>query len=364
MLPPHQQEHDVFGNPEPTPNPLQTIWHRLNGIVKMIMNPCNEPWYVWAEFAKEPAGQVALAFLGLDMMQITRSRIRPKDSRSGGHMGGGRGSRSKKKGSGSAFFDPSDEFGRNINFEKQGLIEPKMQIGKTAMWMISDVVERGLWEFMVVDQSTKFVYNTMLGVRRSEYCQRLWNGDGLRSGPTGALGLLHWQGMNVFSLKYENFPLQMPTAGAAMGAMWNGELSLQASFSGICTGGVGAQEAGMRIINAYTGEILADTGIVPTFTGEPYSASLSASAYPPCELRALLYSNLGNLEGEGILYAYFQGGPKEEPKPPKPQRWNPPRKYQHHKAKGEFTDANGNTWIRAAGGQKLKRPRRTTKSKP
>jgi len=317
-----------------------SILGRLNGIVSFIENPCNEPWVVYLEAAKPWANKAAMSLLGVDMMQTVRTALNPGNLRSEPHMRRAKGKKGVKSAKLPGVPDPYEYFGHILKKPIDKFIKANATWGTKAIFVVTNVVESGLWHYMVFDELTKFLYHSLADARKSEYCRRWNNGDGLRSG--GMLGgiIPGWSDMLIPNLHYDTFPVQMPFHGTQMGTGWSGELTLVASFSGLAVGGAGTQVHGFRIFNGVTGEVMAQIDPAPYATGQPVEFVLSASAQPPCILYAQKWQEFGTLVGTGILMATFSGGRKKDPGTKVPARKVRHLPHPKRKKKGKYYETS------------------------
>jgi hypothetical protein len=311
---------------------FKTIEGRINGIISFIENPCNEPWVAVATAAQPWAGQAAAAFLGVDFMQTVRTALSPGGNRGSRHMRGNAADTEAGPKAGKeklpGFPDPFEYFGHQAKKPIEQFIKANSTWGTKAIFTGVNIVESGLWQIMLIDQASKFVYHSIADARRSAHCEKWWNGDGLRSGPMLGGIIPGWSDMSIPDQKYFNLPVSMPFHGAQVGTGVVGELSLTASFSGLAVGGTGAQLHGLQIFDSHSNQVVATTGIQPFATGEPVEFTIEGRGTAPCILSVQKYQAFGTLAGEGILFARFMGGTPADPHEParKARHLQPPRK--------------------------------------
>jgi len=297
-------------------NAFKTIEGRINGIISFIENPCNEPWSLVVEAAQPWAGKAAAAFLGVDIAQSVRTGLSPGGNRKYRHLRGNVKDTNKGKkagkGKGGAFPDPFEWFGAHYNEAVKDFIKANSTMGTKAIFTGVNIVEGGLWHIMILDQATKFVYHSLADARRSAYCEKWWNGDGLNSGPHLGGIIPGWSDFLVPGQKYNHPPVEMPFYGAQVHNNVCGELQLTASFSGFAVGGAGTQVHGMKIHDSHTNTTVAQIGPEPYATGEPVEFCISGRGTAPCVLSTQKWQEFGTLAGEGILFARFMGGAKPD----------------------------------------------------
>lgn len=317
---------------------------RLQGIVHFIENPCNEPWMVYVEAAVPWANKAAMQILGVDLMQSVRTGLNPGELRTKRHSRGGYNSEDSHKGTRVGMPDPYEYIGHHYHEAIGGFIDANATAGTRAIWQVTNMVERGMWEYFLLDVGSNFLYHSLADARRSKYCRRPYSGDAMRSGPHVSLGVLGWQAMAVGPLKYSNFPMQLSPARATVSNDFVGSVNMYGSFSGVAVAGTGQQLAGARIQNVTTGEVVSQDGPYPVTTGQTVEFVLAGSCKCGETLEFALFSQLGSLVGEGIIWATFSGAAKPHPKPPiPPKRNNRPSRPPRRPKRNVYQTTDGTT---------------------
>lgn len=339
------------------------ILGRLNGIVKFIENPCNEPWMVYVEAAKPWAGKAAMAFLGVDWNQSVRTALSGGELRTGRHLRGGKTINEHEGSKKMAFPDPYEWLGQHWRQAIKDWLDSSATWGSKAIFTVTGQVEHGLWQYMILDQTSEFLYRSLADARHSKYCNRWNGGSAMRSGPMGALGILGWQAMINGSLKYDSEHVKAPFGAILFVGDGQGSCEVVGSWSGIVAGGAGAAEYGMRIRNGFTGEVITQEGPFPTFRGQPIECIVSCRMDCPGYAIIELYSYLGDLVGEGIIWATATYTPKPPPIPPvKPQKWKQHKKWPKRHHEGEYQTSDGSTvYPVARGAWRIKPPAKPKK---
>lgn len=294
-----------------------SVLGRLQGIVQLIENPCNEPWTLYVKAALPWAGKVALSFLVIDPAQIARSMLRPKNSqRTSRHMRGGR-PNAKGKRKIPAFPDLWDIVGKSQNVRGPA-VQAAVQGVESAMWVVEDTIERGLWEWMIIDQASEFVYHSIADAHKSEFCRHWWDGDAYRNGLIQLFGVLGWQTANIPNLRYVNLPLECGVATMHSGD--HGTIHAQFAVSMIMPPIGGPFFFGARLVG-WEGD---EEFIIAESTPQPYgplgsaSACLNGSVNSPGRITAwVFFTGAGGWPAEANFMGQISTVPQDPPKPKK-----------------------------------------------
>lgn len=268
----------------------------------MIENPCNEPWTVYVEAAKPWANKAAMGLLGVDLMQTVRTSLSPGALRSERHMRKGKQNTHPAKLKPKGIPDPYEYLGHILRKPIDKFIQANSTVGTKAIFSVVGVVERGLWEFMLLDVASEFLYHSFADARKSEYCRRWNNGAGLRSGPCGTIIAHGWQELDIVGdAKYADPTVGMPLNGA-INFTADKRMELVVSFEGFAIG-AGSQVHGLQIHDSLTDSIVAQADPRPYFSGEAVSFMLNATTGPGGYLSVRIYAEGGDVAGEGIYFA-------------------------------------------------------------
>lgn len=176
-----------------------TFVEKVNQIVRFIEDPCEAPWIVYLELAREPAKQALLTWVTFGLNDVMRGYFRPKGVRGRRH-GRGRG----KGGARAGFLarglrripgigdDVGDFIGKRLPGAKE-LKQRHVSQGVKNMWFVDGVLQRGLWWWLVIGLTTDFLFEWTTLLQQTEFCMRT-NQDGLYSKgvPGGALAIQGW----------------------------------------------------------------------------------------------------------------------------------------------------------------------------
>lgn len=177
------------------------FFDKWNGIIDFFDNPCNAPWTVYLESAREPAGELAITLLTFGWDDVLRGAIRPTNIRSGRH--GRRGRRGKGRGGGIPEIGEGigKRLGKGLGWQK-----PTFSQGLKSLWLLDGVIQRGLWYWLVVDAGTDFLYGWTSNIQQSEFCQKQFNGTAFLKDFGGhvAGGPIDCAGVGVGQFVYPN----------------------------------------------------------------------------------------------------------------------------------------------------------------
>lgn len=258
---------------------------KVNGIVRFIEDPCEAPWIVYLELAREPALKALLTWVTFGLNDVMRGYFRPKGVRGRRH---GRG-----KGKGGARAGPiartlrrvpgiGDDVGDFIGKRLPGANELKQRHvsqGVKNMWFIDGVLQRGLWWWLVIGMTTDFLYEWTSLLQQSEFCKRT-NQDGLYAkGVTGgALAIQGWIAQAGMTLQRAWGHAVFSGANVQVDAgKWTAIFVLQMTQIG--NPGPSAHEA--RIIEFGTGEILGQSAPNVVELGETSTTIVTADFFGP-----------------------------------------------------------------------------------
>lgn len=164
---------------------------KIQAILKLVENPCDEPWTVYLELAIEPLFNVVVALLTFGMDDVIRGYFRPKNLRSGRHLR--RGKRGKR------FKGGIPELGEEIGKKLPGAEWQRNRIvthGVKVMWLIDGVLQRALFWWMVADLSIDFFYDWASAIFETEQCEKSLYRRLLAQGNTGGThALFGWVGV-------------------------------------------------------------------------------------------------------------------------------------------------------------------------
>lgn len=258
---------------------------KLNQIVRFIEDPCEAPWIVYLELAKEPAKKALLAWFTFGLADVMRGYFRPKGVRGRRH---GRG-----RGKGGARAGPirrglsripgiGDDVGNFIGKRLPGahkLNQRQVSQGVKNLWFIDGVLQRGLWWWLVVGLTTDFLFEWTSLLQQSEFCQRS-NQKGLyATGVTGgALAIQGWVPQLGMALNRNHGGATWFGSGASLGA---GNWTIIYSQQLVQFGNPGASVHECRIFNTSTFEELAISGPETVDTGGQSSLIATADVKGP-----------------------------------------------------------------------------------
>lgn len=165
-------------DPRPTMNGIADHdQKRLNFIFRQIIDPCDAPLTVWAEYFWKALGRVALGLIAVDVKQIVRSTLRPQYSRlkSRGLAHWHSGEKGKRPGKGRGRYqfenlDYNDITGKGLHnlLDLEPIVITDAEL---AFWSVVDVFELLAFEYMIWTSVLDVAYYTALGVASSKYCQ-------------------------------------------------------------------------------------------------------------------------------------------------------------------------------------------------
>lgn len=142
----------------------------VNTIKRVWQNPCDAPWYVYAEAAKEPAGKFGLGLLSFGLDDVVRGMTRPAGAgRAAGHARPSRRGKKGKRRLKGGIPEVGEMVGSNLLTED--FREPAQSDGLKALWKLDGVIQRGLFYWLLADLTSDFAYEFSTGIIQTEYCR-------------------------------------------------------------------------------------------------------------------------------------------------------------------------------------------------
>jgi len=136
----------------------------FNGIVRLIENTCDDPWTVYVESAFPALGQAFLTIIAFGMDDVMRGYFRPtKSLRSLRH--GRRGRKGGKKGP-KGIPEVGETIGKKLPGADHFRNRPVVQ-GVKMLWVVDNVVQRGLWYWLIFDVINNFFYDWATAIMES-----------------------------------------------------------------------------------------------------------------------------------------------------------------------------------------------------
>lgn len=223
-----------MGFPE-TYNPLRDFERRLEWILQSLGDICDAPITIWIQKLWPALGHLVLEWYAFDFQNLFVAYLRPGifaiEGRSGRHWGGGEKGK-RRTGFGAAWeklgeyvgWDPSEVLGKEL-WGAEELRARALPPGASFLWVFEGVIEKALYQWMVLDLTTEFVYNWMSAVEQTKYCAA--SRDAMFyavCGPYPLLGIFDWDTQGAFHpLKMRNIDFfngfgVMATGGAGSAA--------------------------------------------------------------------------------------------------------------------------------------------------
>lgn len=220
----------------------------ISFITNYFIQGCFPPYYLVAEFSKEPIKDLILLMILPDMEDIVKAWLRPRMGRQRTPRRHGR----KRPGRGLTL-DPNELVGGRFRArypEWEGIKLP----GSKALFMISDVVDRFNWTFALIEGFTDVGFETLWGILSAhpEHCP---NFSGFSRQSTGfqdwlgAFGGTPLIGMNQLDYA-QNWPANGPVYFTHTGSDW----TLAAKATVFATAGEFANNLSMRIFDVQGNE--------------------------------------------------------------------------------------------------------------
>lgn len=179
--------------------PVPPWLDRLQFILFMAFNPCDEELSLYVEMAKAPFGRLGLFILTPDLKEIVESVFVPKGLRSKRHGRKGRKGGDKGKG---FLPDVDDMIAKKIPGTDE-FAGRRYGMGQRFFFSGVQAVDRVTWPLVLIDEVTNTAFETMSGVMlgSKERCPNI--GRMLRKrGPGLVLSLLGWHDPDVGELVY------------------------------------------------------------------------------------------------------------------------------------------------------------------
>jgi len=156
---------------------LPNTINRVNAIIDFWSDPCEAPWDVFLQTALPAAGEAAMAVIDFDLGQFNRAFFSPGNRRSRRHGRPGK----KSGGLADCLLNPSECLGKRLR-TLAGNRPRRAGKGEKFLWAIDDVLQRGLFWWMVLDVGEEFLFNWQSAMMRTEFCQA--KNDGVvKAGP-------------------------------------------------------------------------------------------------------------------------------------------------------------------------------------
>lgn len=237
---------------------------KVNGIVRFIEDPCEAPWIVYLELAKEPLKNAILTWFTFGLADVMRGAFRPKGVRGRRH-GRGRGKGGARAGKIGRALSRVPGIGDDVgNFigkrlpGAHGLNQRHVSQGVKNMWFIDGVLQRGLWWWLVIGMTTDFLYEWTSLLQQSEFCKRTAQRGLYASGVTGgALAIQGWIAQAGMTEQRNYGGGSFSGTIAFMGAgKWNVAFALTMEQFG--NPGPSAHES--RLVNAITQQVIGFSG--------------------------------------------------------------------------------------------------------
>ncbi len=173
---------------------------KVNGIVKFLEDPCDAPWLVYLELAKEPLGRVVIALLSFGLDDVIRGYFRPKGLRSGRHGRRRRRPPPRFGAFGRALRripglgdDVGDMLGKRLPGGER-VRGRQVNQGVKFLWKVDGVLQRVLWWWLVIDLTATFFYEWTSLIQKSEFCQKTEPESMLAEGTGGgAAAIAKWE---------------------------------------------------------------------------------------------------------------------------------------------------------------------------
>lgn len=162
-----------------------------NGLITVQSNTCHDLFALFIETARMPAGELVIQFLSFGLADVIRGYARPKAVRGGRHFRGG------KKGGVKVIGLPEfgNEIGKNLPGAEQ-MSNRHVGIGPRFLWFLDGLLQRKLFQWMVVDLVTDFLFDwTSAIIEEAEKQDCNLASLILPGNSSSVLGLQGWQGI-------------------------------------------------------------------------------------------------------------------------------------------------------------------------
>lgn len=215
---------------------------KVQFILFMAFNPCDEEFGLYVEMAKKPFGKLALFLLVPDLQQIVQGFFTPKGLRSKRH--GRKGKKGGKGGKG-GIPDVDEMFAKKLPGQGD-FANRSYGMGQRFFFSGVQALDRVTWPMVLIDQVTDTAFETMSGVMNAskEGCPNL--GRMLRKGGNSiVLSLLDWHACPAGDLKYS---IRVSTTSPQTAFLPEGEWSITVAQKWENTGTQTARAA-VRIVH-------------------------------------------------------------------------------------------------------------------
>lgn len=165
---------------------------QVNSVIRWWENPCDAPWTLYAELAREPLGDAILTLLAFGLDDVARGFLRPKGiGRVGRHARKGRRGRR-----GVGIPEIGEMIGRNWP-GAEDLRQRSVSDGVKKLWLVDGVIQRGLFWWMIADVTLTFLADWLTAVQESEVCSRQRVGSALWNSAPTVGAIQGWRGFGV-----------------------------------------------------------------------------------------------------------------------------------------------------------------------
>lgn len=178
-----------------------------NSVVKLLENPCNAPWMVYAETAIPVIGAAVIRLFTFGMTDVIRGAARPRALRNQSKKG----NRGRRGRGGAGIPEVGSLIGKTLGGGEQ-LEGRKVSDGVKNLWILDGAIQRGLWYWLIADVISDSFYNWSTAIMGSScgeqpqvgnaLCESIENatfftpGNAWASIPTG---LIQYQTEGAFS---------------------------------------------------------------------------------------------------------------------------------------------------------------------
>lgn len=169
----------------------------LLAVRRLVSNPCDRPFIVYAELLAQPTGVAIIQFFSFGMLDLIRSYFRPKIGRSGRKIRGGR--RGRRGGGGIP--EPSDVIAKRIpGYERYK--NRRVSQGVKVLWRIDGVLQRfALW-FLIADIVNTWTVSSASIIFQADQEDCDTAGAGYWEGENGGSPTIQWQGFGSMPTVY------------------------------------------------------------------------------------------------------------------------------------------------------------------
>lgn len=258
---------------------------KVNGIVRFIEDPCVAPWKVYIELAREPAKGALLAWFTFGFDDIMRGYFRPKGVRGRRH-GRGKGKGGARAGRLGRSLARIPGIGDDIgNFIGKRIIGAKttnqrhVTQGVKNMWFVDGVLQRGLWWWLVIGITTDFLYEWTSLLQETSFCKRTNQNGVYATGVTAGISAIQgWQSLLGMIQQSSHGNASWSGAAATLGpGRWTIIYDQQLEQ----TGNPGPSAHECRLVNAFGGGVLGESGVSTVELGGVSTAIAIADVQGP-----------------------------------------------------------------------------------